>query len=214
MRAAGRAPRIPETCLERLARFSIDHPRLIVTVILAATVGLGASLPSLEQKFGYRVLLGGDHPAIVRLESVMDQYGGGFPAQIVWRCGDGAPCESVFSPSSIETARELEEALGNVEGVRATLSPASTSLLVQEGDGFAAKRWADVSGESEEEAAFVARALTDPLWLGRVVSKDGKTGAVVALMVDAKNATASRLTDAAFSAVRSLQEIGWTFYFA
>jgi len=201
--------------VHRLAAISLRYPGRVAAGLAVVTLILGAALPGLRPEFGYRVLLGGDHPAIQRLEGVMDAYGGGFPGYIVWRCGDGAPCDSVFDDSSMQAAARLEQALRTVEGVRAVRSPASLTLLMPAEDGFAARRWSDLlPGDATGREAFAARAVEDPLWEGKLVSSDGRTGAVIVLLEDSRNQTAERVTDAVFAAMAPLEAKGFEFHLA
>lgn len=199
--------------MHRLALLSLRYPGRVAGFLLLATLLLASALPSLRQEFGYRVLLGGEHPAIQRLEGVMETYGGGFPGYIVWRCGDGAPCRSVFDEVSMRGAQRLEERLRRVEGVRAVRSPASMTLLMPTADGFAAERWPDLP-DASRRSAFADRAVSDPLWVGRLISADGRTGAVIVLLEDSRNETAERVTDAVFAAMAPLEAEGWAFHLA
>ena len=54
--------------MHRLTEFSLRRPWLTLAILLAITVGLGLGLPKLETKYGYRVLVGDEHPSIQSLD--------------------------------------------------------------------------------------------------------------------------------------------------
>ncbi len=199
----------------RLTALSLRHPLAVSIGIALITIVLGSALPRLQTEYGVRVLLGGEHPAIQRLETVVDRYGGGFPAFIVWRCGEGAPCETVFDPVAIQMAEDIEESLRSSEAIRGVLSPATATLLIPSEDGFAATTYVDIPPDaSGDQAAFVARALEDPMWVGQIVSEDARTGAIVALTSDVRSATLEIVTDAVERSVARYETEGWVFHLA
>ena len=57
--------------MHRLTEFSLRRPWLTLGVLLSLTVGLAFGLPNLETKYGYRVLIGDDHPSIVSLDNLI-----------------------------------------------------------------------------------------------------------------------------------------------
>lgn len=199
--------------MHRLTKLSLHHPVATLLTLTVVTVALASSLPSLQKEFGYRVLLGGDHPAIQRLEGMMDRYGGGYPAYVVWRCGDGAPCESVFDDESVRTAAAIEESLSSSPAITRVTSIASAPLLMPSPDGFAAVRLSDLD-DPRERSVFFDRALEDPTWSGQLVSPDALTTAVVTSSPDARGETMSEVTRAVFEAVRPFQDAGWEFHFS
>ena len=76
----------------RLTEFSLRRPWLTLGVLLAVTGVLAVGLPRVKPAYGFRVLIGADHPAIRALDSLIDEFAGGYPARIVWECGAGQPC--------------------------------------------------------------------------------------------------------------------------
>ena len=90
-----------------LARSSIQRPRAWLSVLLVITCVLAVGLTRLRTEFGYRVLLGDDHPSIQALDQFIAEFGGGLPVKIAWECGDGFPCQSAVDAVSLSMAHEL-----------------------------------------------------------------------------------------------------------
>lgn len=198
--------------LASVAARSLSRPLVATLVLGALTIGLGAGLPRVRTEFGYRPLLGADHPEIRRLESFIDLFGGGFPVWVAWRCGPPAPCGRALDERSLSMARQLEARLEGRPEVRSVHGPASTSLLVPNADGFAVRRLYEGGGFPADRAVLAERALTDPSWLHRLVSTDGQTGALIVQPVDAESRTSERLVDALFEALAPFEAQGFQFH--
>ena len=70
----------------------------MLLVLALITSGLGYGLTRLRTEFGYRVLIGDDHPAIERLDRLIAHFGGGLPVHVAWSAAPGTPA----NPYSIE----------------------------------------------------------------------------------------------------------------
>ncbi|GAF94867.1 unnamed protein product, partial [marine sediment metagenome] len=95
----------------RLTRISLAHPGVTLLLLAVITVGLAGGLTRLRTEFGYRVLVGDSHPAIVTLDRIIERFSGGLPVQIAWECGDGHACDTVFGRESLEMADTLTREL-------------------------------------------------------------------------------------------------------
>ena len=138
---------------------------------------LAAGLPRVREEFGYRPLLGGDHPSIRKLEHFIDTYEGGFPIYVVWDCGPGRPCKSALARRSLRMADELTRKISHVRGARRVFSPSQSTLVTPADDGFALRRLVEGGKIATDGEALAARALLDPLWSRRLVSDGGAAGA-------------------------------------
>lgn len=197
-----------------LTRLSLRAPAVTAGVLLAVTVALGAGLLRVHTEFGYRPLLGGDHPSIETLERFIETYGGGFPLLIVWECGEGEPCRSALDASSLAMASELENELRWVDGVRSVQSAASTTLVVPGPEGFALRRFIENGAPVPDAEALAERALADPLWVGQLISADGLVGSVVVFLTDSKSETMVRVVDAVQAALVPYEDVGFDFRLA
>ena len=75
--------------MHRLTEFSLRRPWLTLAVLLVITGVLAEGLPKVKPAYGFRVLIGSDHPAIQALDSLIEEFAGGHPVRIAWECGPG-----------------------------------------------------------------------------------------------------------------------------
>lgn len=198
--------------MHQLTRLSISFPKTVLVALILATVGLAFGMPGSRVEFGYRPLLGGDHPAIERLEGFVERFGGGFPILIAWECGSGAPCETAFDSSSLGMAHAVVQDLMAVEGVQGIESPATSPLLVPDPEGFAVRRFVEGGVRVADASELADRALIDPLWSGTLVSRDGRSGSIVLQLVDTSSETSIRVIEAVQAALREFEERGFEFH--
>jgi predicted RND superfamily exporter protein len=165
--------------VQKLARLSLAHPRLAVSVVAFATLVFGAGALRITTDAGFRAYVGARHPAVRELDAFLDRFGGGLPVAAVWSCDETVLCETVFDPEPLRMAHAVAMSLARTAGVRSVASPATSPLLVPADDGFGVRRFFE-SGEPVPDADVLARrAFRDPLWVGDLISSDGVVGAVV-----------------------------------
>ena len=71
--------------MHRLTEFSLRRPWLILSLLSAITVFLAFGIPKITPGYGFQVLIGDDHPAVQRLDDLVEQFGGGVPVRILWK---------------------------------------------------------------------------------------------------------------------------------
>jgi len=185
----------------RLTRLVLTRPGFATLGLALVTVALGAGLPHVRTEFGSRVLIGGDHPAILKLDAFIARYGGGVPHYIAWECGPGRPCGSVFDDASLEMADRVTTALIPLEAVRQVYSPSNAPVLVADADGFAIRRFVEGGEISPERDELARLALEDPTWVGNLVSSDQRVGALVVQPSGTDSATDERIVAAILEAL-------------
>jgi predicted RND superfamily exporter protein len=203
-----------ERALYHLTRLSLAYPRVTLLLLAVITASLAAGLPQLRTEFGYRVLIGDDHPSVRALDELIARFGGGLPLVIAWECGDGWPCESAFGRNSVEMAHAVTRALAPVPGIRDILGIANAAVLVPDGGGFAIRRLVENGKRVSDAEALAARALDDPLWVGRLVSADGSVGVIAVQPSDSRNETAERMLNAVEGALAPHRQRGFEFHLA
>ena len=196
--------------MERLLSATLDHPRLAVAVLLATTLALAAGLPRLRSEYGYRPLLGGGHPAIVRMERFVDSYGGGFPLRIVYECGPGLPCREALDDAALAMARAVGDHLAGSSAIRRVESPAHAPLLVPAPGGFRVERLRS----GEVTPALRSAARRDRFWRGSLVAEDPAVGAIVLQLVDTRSPTMEEAVDEVDAALAPFRERGFRFHLA
>lgn len=166
--------------MNRLTAWTLRHPRASTLLLLALTLGAVAGLPRLTTDVGYRAFLGPDHPTIRRFDAFLEHFESGLPLMAVWSCEDGRACESVFDPQALQMADALERQLAKSPAVRRVTSPASATLLVP-GPLGPQVRTLFANGKVAPDLERLSHiALEDPLWVGQLISANGRVGAVVA----------------------------------
>ena len=114
--------------LSRIAKICLDHPALAWSGIAAATALSLCGALRLETAVGYRALLGAEHPAVERLDTMTARFGGGLAMAVVWGCEDAAPCENALDPVSLAMAHRVASAMVLLPGVLRVDSPATSPL--------------------------------------------------------------------------------------
>jgi predicted RND superfamily exporter protein len=198
--------------VHRLTQLALRYPKATLLVLGVVTLLLAAGLPRLRTEFGYRVLVGDRHAAIQKLDNLIGRFGGGLPIQIAWECGVGHPCETVFDPASLTMADAVARALAPLEGIREVTSPAHASLLVPATDGFAVRRFVENGEPVADAEALAIRALKDPLWVGDLVSEDGRVGVLLVQPNDTRNETNVRVVDLIDAALAPFEAQGFQYH--
>ncbi len=165
--------------MHRLTEFSLRRPWLTLGVLLVITGVLGAGVPRVQPAYGFRVLIGSEHPAIQALDSLVEEFSGGYPVRIAWECGAGQPCAHAFDTASLEMANALTQQLSASAPIVNVLGPANAPLMVSTEGGFRVRRFVEREQVVGDAQVLVGRALDDPLWVGDLVSADGRVGAIV-----------------------------------
>jgi predicted RND superfamily exporter protein len=196
----------------RLTRISLAYPKSALLIVVAITVVLGAGLSRLRTEFGYRVLIGDNHPSVVALDQFIGQFGGGLPIYVVWACGEGQPCQDVFDHTSLAMADAVTRALKPLAGVRRVGSPASASLLVPSREGFDVRHFVEEGVPVSDARALAVHALADSLWVGKLVSANGRVGSIIVQPVDNEAETSLRVFEAIEEALAPFETRGFEFH--
>jgi len=200
------------TPLSWLTEISLGRPVRVLVLLSLFTLASAGQIPKLRTEFGYRPLLGEEHPSIQALDGFIERFGGGFPVQIVWSCRQSPHCETIFDRASLRMADAVSRRLASLAVIRDVRSPASSSLLLPTQDGFEVRHFVE-RGEPAADARLLAeRALDDPLWVGNLVSRDGRTGAIVVQPVDSESETSVQVVEAIRQALLPFEVAGFEFH--
>lgn len=197
--------------MSRLTGFSLRHRALTLLLLLAASALAASGLQRLTSDVGYRAFLGPEHPSIRAFDAFLDRYGAGLPMLAVWSC-DESPCGTVFDSASLEMALAVEGAIEETPFVRAVASPATAPMLVASPRGPAVRHLVEDSQFAADRDALAAVAARDPDWVGRLVSEDGRTGAIVVDVSSSRGAAATSVYAALDRALAPFEARGWTFH--
>jgi predicted RND superfamily exporter protein len=175
--------------VHHLTRLSPRHPKILVELLLAVTALLAAGLPRLRTEFGFRILIGDDHPSIWRLDRMIEQFGDGFPALIAWECGVGHPCRHALDEASLKMADEVSRQLEATRGIRTVHGPSNAPLLVPAADGFDIRTLVEHGQVAADAESLALQAVADLLWVGELSSADGLVGVIVVQPTDTRSET-------------------------
>ncbi len=198
--------------MHRLAAQALRHPRATLAALAAASLFFAAGATRLWTDAGYRALLGAEHPAVREIDAFTRHFGGGLPFAVVWGCAGSTACQSVFDPRALRMAHDLARRLEGVPGVLRVDGPATSPLLFPEPLGLpVARRLAPEGEPARDLEALAARALRDPIWVGQLVSPDGRAGALVVHLESSAGETAVRALAALDAALAPFEAQGFEF---
>ncbi len=193
---------------------ALKYPRATAVGIVLMTVIAAFGAVRVETAVGYRAFLGKAHPVVLEFDDFVDRFDGGLPLLAVWSCDVSAACSSALDESSLRMADAVAGRLVILDAVRRVDSPATTSILARQAIGFPKMRRLVRGGRLDKDVADLRiQALEDPSWLGRIVSADGSTGALVVHLRDSASDTAVEVYAAVREAVADYESLGFEYSF-
>jgi len=200
--------------MERLTRICLEHPRRALAGLAITTLLFGSGLPSVRSEYGYAVLIGSDHPAIVGLDRHVATFGGGAPVKLAWECGPEWPCAHPLDATSLEMAHAVALAAASLNEVQRVYSPSNATLTVPNDSGFAVRRLVEDDRVVDDRAALAERALHDPLWRGVLISTDQRVGVIQIQPRDTGIETSELVLEAMLDLLEPWREAGFDFALA
>jgi hypothetical protein len=200
--------------VEWLTRRAFEHPRAVLLLVVCLTLFAAAGLPRIPTEVGYRGVLGNSHPSVLELEAFIERFGGGLPVFAVYSCAETRVCNSVFDDAPLQMARSVEQAMAGHPLVRRVDSPASSPILAPAPDGFEVRHLIEAGVIAPDRDELARRALSDALWEGTLVSKDGRVGAIVVQLASSDSRTTSTVVPALQAALAPFEAQGFRFHLA
>jgi len=163
--------------LKRLVRFSVDHPKLVIAITLAITFAFGIQLPKITTDTDPKNML----PVTSPVRQYNDQVEGWFglhPDVIVLGIRRE---EGIFDPRTLARIERITGEILKIPGVvaRDVIALPTVDDVTTEGDLLRAQPLlSQIPATREEMESFKRRVLDNPLLVGRLVSRDGKTTAL------------------------------------
>ena len=198
--------------MHRLTEFSLKRPWLTLAILLAITVWLGLGVPKVKQAYGFRVMIGEGHPGIRALDSMIEEFSGGYPVLVAWECGEGQPCANVFDESSLKMADALTRELASSSHIASVTGPANASLLIPSEQGFETRRFMENGVLASDSQWLTDRALDDPFWVGSIVSKDAQVGVIVVQPPDNRPDTDLEVAAILYAALEPFEKQGFSYH--
>jgi predicted RND superfamily exporter protein/outer membrane lipoprotein-sorting protein len=161
----------------RLVRFSVERPKMTIGTILAITVVFGAFLPRMQVDTDPKNMLAPTSAVRVGNDEVEARFGLHADVIVVGVVSD----RGIFRPGSLNRIRDLTAKIVDIDGVvaRDVASLAITNNVVTTTVGMEVRPPLTRAVASDEEAEAIKTAvLSNPLFVDRLVSKDGTTAAI------------------------------------
>jgi hypothetical protein len=161
-----------------LARLAVARPFAVVAVLVLITAVFASRLPSLAVDDGILNMIPADHPARLLQERIERDFGVRDVAVLAVENDQG-----IFNPASLQRVAQLTVFLQGLPGIVAedVASLSATDNVVAEKDALLMRPPLAREGVSAEQARAVAgEVLDNPLFVGRLVSADGKVAAIYA----------------------------------
>jgi len=174
------------TRIERLVRWIPHHPTLVLGLVAVLSLGaFAASFDPETRSLRLRIdpsadrLLPDDSEARVFYERVRSIFGTDETLLIALRSDDA------FSRESLERVERLTQRLSRLEGVHHVLSVTNAVDVRSVDDDLEIAPFADpLPKDPSELAALRERVLSNPIYAGTLVSRDGRTAALVVYFAD------------------------------
>ncbi|MEN8177737.1 MAG: MMPL family transporter [Pseudomonadota bacterium] len=163
-------------------------PKTIIAIGLMLIIGFAGFIPMLEKDTRADAFIPPDHPALLFRDKVEDIFGLQDP-MVIALVNQGK--SGVFNPHSLELVEWLTrrlEMVDNIDPERIT-SLATENDIIGTEDGMLVEPFFETLPQTQEAANAVRTAVMDfPLYLGSLVSRDGKGTLIVAELIDQRHA--------------------------
>jgi len=160
--------------LKNIPLWIVTHPLTSLGIILAFTVFFALQLPRLEIDASAEGLMVENDPARLYYEAIKKKFGGDSLTVVVIKSQD------IFTTENLGTIKRLSDALRGTAGVSRVESLTTVNNLKGEGDLLNTDPLigSEVPKEPDQLQKIRADALGNPIFLGNIVSKDGKIAGI------------------------------------
>ncbi|SMC21009.1 hypothetical protein SAMN02746041_01087 [Desulfacinum hydrothermale DSM 13146] len=160
--------------LQHIPRLVTSHPRICLALGLAVALLFGAFAPFVRTVDNVDYFTLEDHPNTLFYEEFKKTFGNDEFFVIAFQKPD------IFTPETLEMIRDLTEKLEALDGVRRVVSLANVNET-RGGDGYfqVLPFLEEIPTTRKDLEDLRARALSNPLYVRRIISSDGTTAAIV-----------------------------------
>jgi len=154
----------------RWAEFVLRARIPILVAVAGLTVFLGGQTLQLRSEWNEQTELSAQDPELARFQQFLDRFGGQEYLLVILRS------DEVFTPGFLAHLSDLTERLRDVPHATEVFSLATVPLIRGTGEQARIEPFFEEVPETVEAAASLrTEALDQPLWVGTLVSADGKT---------------------------------------
>ncbi|MFN3740543.1 MAG: MMPL family transporter, partial [Thermodesulfovibrionales bacterium] len=161
----------------RLVEFSVDHPRLIVAITIFITILFATQFPKIKIDTNPKHMLPATSDVRVWNDEV-DRTFGLYEDVIVLGIVNE---KGVFNKDSFERIKGITDEILKIKGVASrdvNSFTTITNVTAEKGILRLAPLMTDIPEDDKEIEALKKNILENPLFIDRIVSKDGKTAAI------------------------------------
>ena len=173
--------------MTRLTEYSIHHPKLIIALSVFTTLTFAALIPMVKTDTDPKNML----PATSDVRVFNDQVEKTFALhKDVIVLGIVNP-KTLFNPVSLERIEQITQAVMQLKGVALedVLSFTTADNVIAEDNNLTVRPLlTTIPRTAQELESFRNELLSNPLWLGRLISADGKTTAIYVPLEPGANA--------------------------
>ena len=163
--------------MNKLTSFSIDHPKLTIFLTLLLTLIFATQFPKVKTDTDPKNML----PATSEVRVYNDQVEKTFSLHKDMMVVGIVKEQGIFNPSTLEKIARITDEILTLKGVvqQDVISFTTADNVVTEGDNLTVQPLLTKIPETKEEMEGFRKSLFDnPIWVGRLISPDGKTTAI------------------------------------
>lgn len=161
--------------MQRVIRWSIAHPRLVIGGSVLFSLGLAALLPLLTIEVDFKGFLASDDPAVIALERAERRYGAQEILVVVVEATGG-----VFNASTLAKIHSLEARIDALSGVDEVIGPTSAQIITADEQLLHVSAAAEQPPDTLEAIALLRQRLQgSPRLADLVVTPSGDAAAIV-----------------------------------
>ena len=160
----------------------VGKPRFVVALGLILAFSAASFLPQLVKDVRPDAFLAPDNPALLYRDKVKDLFGLSDPL-VILVAADGK--DGIFTPAILQFVKELTEELSSLENINSArlVSLATQSNITSSGQDLKISPFLDTLPDSRKGARAVRGQLENfPVYMGSLVSQDGRATLVIAEM--------------------------------
>ena len=175
-----------------LVEFSVNRPWLVLAIVLLVTIGFATRFPQIRLDTNPKNMLPPDSPVRV-LNAEVEKAFGLYEDMLVVGVVNEA---GVFNIETLQRIKRITSAVSALKGVasRDVTGFTTVTLVSSEAGTLKVAPLMDKAPESEAEAASLRKAVqANPLFLERLISRDGKATAIYIPLE--KDANAKEIAD-------------------
>lgn len=172
-----------------IARFVLERPRLVIGILLAATVVFAAYIPGIRFDADIEHMMPEDDPAIKDIRDATAEFGSQDVFMVAIR-GDNA-----FSAETLKKLIDMTDDIQKIDGVESVVSPLTVDLIESGLLGIEISPAADGLPQTEAEIQEFRERILSSSYVGQLVSKDGRAAAIMVKMEPIDDLASSKTSE-------------------